>query len=97
MTVHPRPFFYVYDVIFTLNIILLALVPLGYYKLRHTKIIKARSTLIDLLYWITASISLSGMFLTAVTDAWEVEMISCTGFIWYNYVVRVALITYAEF
>jgi hypothetical protein len=83
-----KHFFYLHAIIFALNVTLLLVAPFFWVKLRHTQIIKARTTVIDALYFLFGLVATVRQFVMSyfiATD--QPAKIACGGSIWFDFVV----------
>ena len=84
-----QPYFYLICIFFAITVVILLITPFLWYKLRETRILRARTTIIDFVYWILACLSAAGYFGQSYDEATnDAQGLSCATIIWFNYVVK---------
>ena len=84
-----QPYFYLICIFFTITVVTLLTTPVLWYKLSETRILRARTTIIDFVFWILACFSAAGYFSQSYDEATnDAQGLSCAAIIWFNYVVN---------
>ena len=74
-------------VLYSLSALILLVAPFLWYKLRHTRVIKSRTTIIDLIYWVTGVIALVISALRSLPIAYKYTVFKCADGIVVAYLV----------